>query len=499
MLIFSIGITFSPFVKTVLFPNLPSDFIRAQVELVDGAPSEHTVKIVKAMLDGLYSVNRSMPEEDRFLRHSMAFVNGTFGVVMAELTKGEDRSISPDVIAQKWRAEVGEIAGTKKLQIQGSMTPHGHSDLDFRLLGKDPDQLQAASILLENKLKTYAGVYDIENSGRSGSREINLKIKPSAEALGLTLSDLARQVRAAFYGVEAQRIQRDRDEIKVMVRYPPEERKSIGNLESMYIRTPQGDEIPFTSVAEINLQQSYSRLIRSNGKRVVEVSANAQKDIVQPGKIVDEILNQGFADDLRSRYPSVSIELGGGSRMEQELLSQLLYTAGLALFVIYALMAIPLRSYLQPLIIMGVIPFGMIGALVGHIVVGIPFSALSLFGIVALAGVVVNDSIIMVDFINKSAEEGVDIISGALRAGTARFRAIMLTSLTTFFGLLPMLLERSLTAQFVIPMAVSLGFGILFSTVITLLLIPCLYIILDDLNLSKFMVSERQAPVPQTE
>jgi multidrug efflux pump subunit AcrB len=499
MLVFSVGILFSPYVKTVLFPNMPADFIRAQVELVDGAPSEHTVKIVKALMDGLQEVNRRMPEEDRFLKHSAAIANGTFGTVMAEVTKGEDRQVSTEVIAQKWRAEVGEIAGTKKLQIQGSMTPHGHADLDFRLLGKNPEQLKAASTLLENKLKTYTGVYDIENSSRSGSQEINLKIRPSAEALGLTLSDLARQVRAAFYGVEAQRIQRDRDEIKVMVRYPREERQSIGNLESMFIRTPLGDEVPFTSVAEINLQQSYSKLIRTNGKRMVEVTANAQKDIVQPGKIVDEILNQGFADELRSRYPSVSIELGGGSRMEEELLSQLLYTAGMALFVIYALMAVPLRSYLQPVIIMGVIPFGMIGALVGHMVVGLPFSALSLFGIVALAGVVVNDSIIMVDFINKSAEEGIDIISGALKAGTARFRAIMLTSLTTFFGLLPMLLERSLTAQFVIPMAVSLGFGILFSTVITLLLIPCLYVILDDLHLSRFMTSKTEATVPLAE
>lgn len=499
MLLFSVGILYSPYVKIVLFPNLPSDFIRAQVELVDGAPSEHTVKIVKEMADGLQKVDRSMPKEDRFLKHYAAIANGTFGVVMAEVTKGEERKVSPEVIAQKWRAEVGEIAGTKRLNIEGSMTPHGHADLDFRLLGNNPAQLKAAADLLENKLKTFAGVYAIENSSRSGSLEINLKIKPSAEALGLTLSDLASQVRAAFYGVEAQRIQRGRDEIRVMVRYPREERQSVGNLEAMFIRTPQGDEVPFRSVAEADLQQSYSRLLRTNGKRMVEVTANAEKDIVQPGKIVDEILNGSFAKELRSRYPGVSIELGGGSRMEQELLSQLLYTAGMALFVIYALMAIPLRSYLQPVIIMSVIPFGMIGALVGHLVVGLPFSALSLFGIVALAGVVVNDSIIMVDFINKSAEEGVDIISGALKAGTARFRAIMLTSLTTFFGLLPMLLERSLTAQFVIPMAVSLGFGILFSTVITLLLIPCLYIILDDLNLSRYMVSEAQVTVPQTE
>lgn len=499
MLIFAVGILFSPYIKTVMFPNLPSDFIRAQVELVDGAPSEHTVRIVKALTDGLYKVNQSMPEGERFLKHSMAITNGSNGMVMAEVSKGEDRSISPELIARRWRAEVGEIAGTKKLQIQGSMTPHGQSDLEFRLTGAKPEQLAAAANLLESKLKTYQGIYDIENSSRSGSREINLSIKPSAEALGLTLKDLASQVRAAFYGIEAQRIQRGRDEIRVMVRYPREERKSVGNLESMYIRTPQGDEVPFTSVAEVKLQQSYSRLIRSNGKRVVEVTANAQKDIVQPGMIVDEILSGDFAEELRTHYPSVSITLGGGSRMERELLSQLLYTAGLALFAIYALMAIPLRSYVQPLIIMGVIPFGMIGALVGHLVVGLPFSALSLFGIVALAGVVVNDSIIMVDFINKSAEEGVDVISGALRAGTARFRAIMLTSLTTFFGLLPILLERSLSAQFVIPMAVSLGFGILFSTVITLILIPCLYIILDDLNLSRFLVSESQSSISQSE
>ncbi len=499
MLIIAGGLLASPYVKIVIFPNMPSDFIRAHVELVDGAPQEQVVRIIKAMMAGLKKINQSEPEQDRFLKHTVSFTNGSNGIVLAEVSKGEDRTISPEIIARKWRKEVGDIAGTKKLQIEGSMRPHGESDLDFRITGANHDQLQAASVFLERKLKTYEGVYDIENSGRSGTREINLKIKPSAEALGLTLSDLARQVRAAFYGIEAQRIQRGRDEIRVMVRYPRTKRESVGNLESMYIRTPMGDEVPFTSVAEVTQQQSYARLMRTNGKRVIEISANARKDIVEPGKVVDEILNGDFAAELKARHPGVSIALGGGSRMEEELLSQLVYTAGLALFIIYALMAIPLRSYIQPLIIMSVIPFGMIGALVGHMLVGIPFSALSLFGIVALAGVVVNDSIIMVDFINKSAEEGLDTISAALRAGTARFRAIMLTSLTTFFGLVPILLERSLSAQFVIPMAVSLGFGILFSTVITLLLIPCLYVILSDLHLSKFVASEPQSPLLHTD
>lgn len=267
-----------------------------------------------------------------------------------------------------------------------------------------------------------------------------------------------------------------------MVRYPKTERESMGDLEAMYIRTPEGDEIPFKAVADLEERFTPASIVRSWGKRSVSVSANVDKSITRPGVIVKGILQGPFTTQLQNSFPSVRIELGGASQEESEIMQRLIYTGVLALFSIYALMAVPLRSYLQPLIIMGVIPFGMIGALIGHLIVGINFSALSVYGIIALAGVVVNDSIIMVHFVNKSVAEGMAIPEAAVKAGTERFRAIMLTSLTTFFGLLPILVETSLTAQLVLPMAVSLGFGILFATVITLILIPCLYVILEDLK-----------------
>ena len=377
------------------------------------------------------------------------------------------------------------------------MRPHGGSgDVGFSLIGSNPAELTAATEMLEQALREYEGVSEFNSGARGSIPEVNLSILPSAEALGLTLNDLASQVRAAFYGVEAQRIQRGQEEVRVMVRYPKHERESLGNLEAMYIRTANGQEVPFSAVAEIEERMSPASISREWGKRTVSISAAVDKAATPPGQIVRDVMSGEFRTQLKEQFPSVRMNLGGASLEEQEMLQRLLITAALGLFAIYALMAIPLKSYVQPLIIMGVIPFGMIGAMIGHLIVGIPFSALSLFGIVALAGVVVNDSIIMVDYVNKSMASGVSITKAAQSAGIARFRAILLTSLTTFFGLLPILTETSVSAQMVVPMAVSLGFGILFATVITLILIPCLYVILDDLNLSKLTMSHEPVEAP---
>jgi multidrug efflux pump subunit AcrB len=351
---------------------------------------------------------------------------------------------------------------------------------------------------MQENLRKYSGVYDIENSAQGSVPELNIQINPSGEALGLSLSDLASQVRAAFYGVEAQRIQRGGEEVRVMVRYPERERQSLGNLESMFIRTVDGTEVPFSAVAEIAERLSPSAILRIDGARTVEVSADVDVELVDPGVITNDVLKGGLSRELAERFPSVRLEAGGASEEQDELVVRLLYTAGLGLFAVFALMAIPLRSYMQPLIIMGVIPFGMIGAVVGHLVVGIPFSALSFFGLVALAGVVVNDSLIMVDYVNKSTAAGVPVREAVIKAGTVRFRPILLTSLTTFFGLLPILLETSISAQIVTPMTVSLGFGIVFATVITLVLIPCLYVILEDFSLTARNKPEVHAlPEPQ--
>ncbi|MDG1231932.1 MAG: efflux RND transporter permease subunit, partial [Pseudomonadales bacterium] len=486
MLILATGFVMGPYIKTVFFPSMSTDYIRAQVEMVDGTSPARVVKVVERLNDSLVELNEEQPEDDKFLKNMAAYVFNTNGNVVAELRAVDSLSQSPEQIAANWRERVGELSGVKTIQISGAQKSHGYSkDINFKLISPNIKELEAAAELLHQHLRSYDGVYDIENSNTGSIPEINLKIKPSAEALGLALTDLASQVRAAFYGVEAQRLQRGREEVKVMVRYPREERESMGNLESMYIRTSDGAEVPFTAVAELETRVSPSTIRRTWGKRAIIISADINKTITQPGRIVEDVTLGDFSMQLSQQHPDVRIELGGASQEEDELIQRMVLTTALALFGIYALMAIPLKSYLQPLIIMGVIPFGMIGALIGHIIVGIPFSALSVYGIIALAGVVVNDSIILVDFVNKSVADGMDILEAVIKAGTERFRAIMLTSLTTFFGLLPILTESSLAAQMVIPMAVSLGFGILFATVITLILIPCLYVMLNDIKLAR--------------
>ena len=490
MLILALGLVLSPYIRTVFFPNMSSDFVRVQVEMIEGTASAQTVRIAEHIHQALLDLDKSKPEKEKFLRNVASYTWGSNASVMGELKTVDSLNIEPETIVAEWRERIGDVAGVKTMNMAGWQKSHGQGkDLGFRLVSGNREQLAGAAQMLEEQLKAYVGVYEIENSEKGSIPELNLRIKPSAEALGLTLADLASQVRAAFYGVEVQRVQRGREEVKVMVRYPQEERESIGNLESMYIRTASGDEVPFTAVAEVDQRETPSIIYRSWGKRSVYISADVDKATMDPGRIVREISGSDFVARLKAQYPSVNIELGGASLEEQELIQRMIFTAALALFGIYALMAIPLKSYTQPLIIMGVIPFGMIGALIGHILVGIPFSALSVYGIIALAGVVVNDSIILVDYVNKANVDGRPIFEAVIESGKQRFRAIMLTSLTTFFGLLPILLETSLSAEFVTPMAVSLGFGILFATVITLILIPCLYLVLNDLKLARHQFS----------
>ena len=334
-------------------------------------------------------------------------------------------------------------------------------------------------MLSVNFLKSYDGLYEDETSFNAGPEEIKLRIKPGAEALGITLSDLARQVREAFYGAEAQRIQRDNQEIRVMVRYPREQRRSVGNLENMWIRLPDGRELPFSSVAEYDMGKGYSFIKRIDGKRAVSVTASANLAVTEPGKVLRDIQRTYF-DNLASRYPGISIELDGSSLEESESLTERANLFYITLIGIYILLAIPLKSYLQPLIIMSVIPFGIIGAVLGHMFLGVTINAFSIIGLMALAGVVVNDSLIMVDYVNRKVMDGMAPARASVEAGAERFRAILLTSLTTFFGLIPILSDQSPQAQMVIPTAVSLAFGIAFATVITLVFVPCLYNILGD-------------------
>jgi multidrug efflux pump subunit AcrB len=382
-------------------------------------------------------------------------------------------------IAELWRERVGEIPGVKELTFEDGENFGGDAAMSFRLSGDNYQSLENAAAELELKLAEYDGVFDIRNSADSGGQEIKLSIKPEAEALGLTMSSLGRQVRQAFYGEEAQRIQRGKDELKVMVRYPLEDRRSIADLENMRIRTPSGDEVPFESVANVSFGKSYSSIRRLDRERTISVLADVNPELVQPGELVQSI-REDFMPGLLARHAGVSFGLEGASQEEAEFMRNLTVASVAALFLIYALIAIPLHSYSQPLIIMSVIPFGLIGAVIGHMILGKALSMFSLFGLIALAGVVVNDSLIMVDFVNKAREEGVPLKQAVIQSGTQRFRAIILTSFTTAAGLMPIMFETSVQAQWIMPMAISLSFVIIFATFITLFLIPSLYVLQID-------------------
>jgi len=482
-LILSFSLIAGSFVKVEVFPSVPGDFIQGNLVMVDGTAPHERNKVI----DRVYQAALDIAEQNKhqglgFIKHAMVFTGGnTKATFVLELVKPEQRELSAYDIEKMWRDKIGEVPGTKELRFFAGTNAGGGAALEFQLTGRNDVQLEAAAQAIQDKLAEYDGVYDIRNSFSRGSQEIKVAIKPEAEVLGLTLSDLARQVRQAFYGEEAQRIQRGRDELKVMVRYPKESRLSISDLEDMWIRTPQGDQVPFYQVADISLGQGFSSITRVNQKRSISISADIDSEKVQSRKVIEEMNNESIPEIL-ANFPTVQYGMEGASKEQADFLRQLGFAGLGALFLIYGLIAIPTKSYAQPLVIMSVIPFGIIGAIVGHFVMGKTVNMMSMYGFIALTGVVVNDSLILVDFINRAKAGGARMIDAVIQAGTQRFRPILLTSLTTFFGIFPLYFEGSLQAQFIIPMAISLGFGIIFATVITLFLIPSLYMIKEDLR-----------------
>jgi len=400
------------------------------------------------------------------------------GYIWAELISGEERKIPISDIINKWRKETGSILGVKDIQFTASLFDSG-DPINIQLTGLDFDDLNIAVNKIKDHLKNYIGIFDIKDSYSDGKDQLNITLLPEGEIYGITNYSLATQIRQAFYGEEIQTIQRGRDEIKVNIRYPKNDRKKISNLENMFIRTPDGREIPFKLVGKIEKSMSSPSITRINRKRAINITADVDISKANSNEIVRN-LEDNFIPDLLKEYPHISYSLEGEQSQQNENLKSLSNNYLLALILVYILLAIPFRSYIQPLIVMSAIPFGIIGAVIGHFIFGMNFSILSMIGIVALSGVVVNDSLVLVDFINRSKREGRSIYEATVESGQARFRPILLTSITTFVGLTPLLLEKSLQAQFLIPMAISLGFGVLFSTFITLILVPNGVVIVDN-------------------
>ncbi len=474
------------------FPRTQSDTARGSLTMPVGTPFETTKKHVEKMARAAEQLQQKYidPETDKSIITNIFSAAGStggasnpqshLGRVMFQIVPPEIRSlsISSQQLAKEWRKLIGSIPGAEKVSFVGHIR-HGGMPLDIELKGQDFELLTVLSEQVQAYLAGYPGVFDISDNYAEGKEELQLSIKPEAELLGITLDDLARQVQQAFLGQQAQRIQRGRDDIRIIVRYPAAERHSLANLKQMYIRAPSGIEVPFADVTEIKIDRSAAAIHRTDRYRTLNVTADVNKKTVKL-----EILKRDLKAWLKqtiSAHPGVQYNLKGEAKDQAESFTSVISGALLALVGIYAMLAIPFRSYSQPLIIMSAIPFGLLGAVLGHMLLGINLTINSILGMVALIGIVVNDSLVLVDFINRRKHAGDSIHNAVIHSGAARFRPIMLTSLTTFAGLLPLMFEKNVQAQFLIPMAVSLGFGILFATFITLLLVPINYMILEDL------------------
>ena len=500
MLLVTIGIWKGGWIKFTLFPTIEGDRLTCSLTMPAGTPVERTKEIVahivRSAKEALAEVDKTRPKNaPPFFEHSRALigrhsrgrgpmaagpqVGSHLAQVRIQILEGEERNITATKLAAMWRKKVGVIPDAEFLTFRSVLFSAGNP-VEVHLSLDDHDQLLAAADELKEELEGYPGVFDVGDSFLPGKSEMQLKLKPAARSLGLTLQDLAQQVRHAFYGAEALRMQREQDEVKVKVLYPESERRSLGYLEEMRIRTPDGSEVPFSQVAEVNMKQGYVSIERAQRLRVIKVTADVDETVANANEVRVDLENR-FLPQLKHNHPGLRYSIEGAGKEQKESMADVVRGFAIALFCIYALLAIPFRSFTQPLVVMSAIPFGIIGAVAGHMIMGHNLSLLSMFGIVGLAGVVVNDSLVLIDATNRIRSQGTDAYDAITRAGALRFRAIILTSLTTFAGLTPILLERSIQAQFLIPMAISLGFGVLFGTGITLLLVPSLYMILEDM------------------
>jgi multidrug efflux pump subunit AcrB len=494
-----VGLVGTGWIKFKFFPDVEADVVIARVTLPEGVAFDSTRQAVRQIELASKELQRQYSERHGgpIIRHTLAssgtqpFQQGfdqlagapvatNLGEVTIELIPGADRAMAAAEVASRWRELTGPIPGALELSFQTQAAGGGNA-IDLEVSGNNIEEIEGAAQMIKDALANYRGVIDIADNNRPGKRELKLGILPEGESLGLRLADVSRQVRQAFYGDEAQRLQRGRDEVKVMVRYPESERQSISSISELRIRSADGAEIPFSSVAAFDYGRSASAIQRADRRRAIKVTADIDDTVegANANEVVASLVEDVFPK-VRERFPAVQFGFHGEQKDQRQSVQEMSQKALLALLGIYVLLAIPLRSYIQPAIVMSVIPFGIVGAILGHVIMGLSLSIMSMCGVVALAGIVVNDSLVMVEFVNRERAAGHGLINAALQAGARRFRPILLTSATTFAGLMPMLFETDLQARFLIPMAVSLGFGVLFATVITLVLIPVVYLMLED-------------------
>lgn len=495
MLAVTIGIVAGGHIKFTFMPRIESDLVVARLQMPFGTPVEETRRVRDRMLSTVRELLEENGGEDKISRGIFAEIGsagsssfggqtGGTGAHMAEvalfLVPSDQREVKAAELAQQWRERVGDVLGAEVLTFKFTTGPSSDPPINFQLSHANLEVLDEAGRRLAASIKGYEGVKDIDDGFTWGKQQLDFKLTPEGRSVGITEADLANQVRHAFFGAEAVRQQRGRDELRVYVRLPEAERRSLHNVEQLLLRTPAGGEIPLAIAAEVDRGRAYTSIGRKDGRRVINVTADVE-GTTNADEIVSD-LRKKVLPDLLADYPGLTYELSGQQKDRKESMQFLGIGFLLALAAMYALMAIPFRSYSQPAIVMTAIPFGMIGAVGGHLLLGYDLSLISMMGVVALSGVVVNGSIVMISAINDFRASGMTAMEAVTAGGTRRFRPILLTTLTTFFGLAPMIMETSVQARFLVPMALSLGFGVLFSTLITLQLVPAIYMILEDVH-----------------
>jgi multidrug efflux pump subunit AcrB len=477
ILVATVGYIQSGRMGIVLFPTVESDYAYAQATLPSGAPREELQRVEKRLIRAAQSVVREHGNQ-RLAESILTVVNESTVETRIYLTDPETRPIGTSQVTRYWREQTGEIVGLESMQFEADRGgPGSGKALTVRLSHRDRDLLEQAGQDLAARLGDFSGVTDIDDGSPSGKRQLDIRLTDLGRRMELSSREVGNQVRHAFYGAEALRQQEGRNEVTVRVWLPEEERESMATLENLLLRA--GDrEVPLMDAVQVREGRSYTSINRTNGRRTIEVTAN-----VQPRSKVEQLsseLRASALPELQIAYPGLSFSFEGRQADLRESVGSLIQGLLLALLALYGLLAVPFRSYVQPMIIMACIPFGLVGAVLGHLLMGYSLSLMSLFGIVALSGVVINDSLVLIHFANRLRRQGMSVLEAITMAGRQRFRPILLTTLTTFGGLSPMILETSRQARFLIPMAISLGFGLLFATLIILVLIPCLYLVLED-------------------
>ncbi len=473
----------SGWTRFVFFPRIASETARGNITMPVGTSFD----VVDAYVDKMSKAAKTLQDKyrdengDSIILNTLAITSEENGRVRFEILPADenDSGISTAQLVKEWRALIGPLPGAESVTFRAEIG-RGGDPIDIQLSATDLKTLEKVADEVKARIRTYPTAFEIADSLSNGKEELQIELTAQGYAMGMSNAWVTRQVRDAYFGAQIQRIQRGRDDVRVMLRFPLSERQSISKLNDMLINTPTGGKVPLSHVATLKPGKSASAIKRIDRYRTVNVTADIDKNTTNM-TILNADLNQ-FLAELMSKYPGVSYSLEGEAREQADSFSSLAWGLVFVFFIIYCLLAIPFKSYIQPLIVMSVIPFGAIGAIVGHWIMGMDLTIMSLLGLMALIGVVVNDSLVLVDFINAKVRLGEKAHDAVLMAAQSRFRPVMLTSLTTFIGLMPLLFEKATQAQFLIPMAVSLGFGIIFATFITLILVPVNYLLVEDMK-----------------